>query len=82
MKASESEERSTMPRRPNILFLMADQLAPGFLPAYGHRVVKAPNIDALAERGTSSSSAYCASPLCAPSRFTMMAGRRPADRRL
>ena len=67
-----------MPRRPNILFVMADQMAPAFLPIHGHRLVKAPNIEALADRGTVFDSAYCASPLCAPSRFSMMAGRRPA----
>jgi choline-sulfatase len=67
-----------MTRRPNILFVMADQMAPGFLPIHGHKLVKAPNIEALADRGTVFDSAYCASPLCAPSRFSMMAGRRPA----
>ena len=67
-----------MTRRPNILFVMADQMAPGFLPIHGHKLVKAPNIEALADRGTVFESAYCASPLCAPSRFSMMAGRRPA----
>ena len=67
-----------MPKHPNILFVMADQMAPAFLPIHGHRLVKAPNIEALADRGTVFDSAYCASPLCAPSRFSMMAGRRPA----
>ena len=38
-------------RTPNILILMADQLTAGALPAYGNPVVKAPNIDKLAERG-------------------------------
>jgi choline-sulfatase len=63
-----------MAKRLNVLFLMADQLAATFLPAYGNRVVKSPNIDALAEKGVRFDSFYCASPLCAPSRFTMMAG--------
>jgi len=67
-----------MARKPNILFVMADQLAAGFLPVHGHRVVKAPHLSALAERGVVFDSAYCASPLCAPSRFAMMAGRLPA----
>jgi choline-sulfatase len=63
-----------MAKRLNVLFLMADQLAAPFLPAYGQRVVKSPNIDALAEQGVVFENFYCASPLCAPSRFTMMAG--------
>ena len=67
-----------MPQRPNILFVMADQMAPGFLPIHGHKLVKAPNIERLAQRGVVFESAYCASPLCAPSRFSMMAGRLPS----
>src|SRR5438477_12015147 len=67
-----------MTKRPNILFVMADQMAPAFLPMHGHPVVKTPHLSALAERGTVFDSAYCPSPLCAPSRFSMMAGRRPA----
>jgi choline-sulfatase len=57
---------------------MADQLAAQALPAYGHRVVQAPHITALAERGARFESAYCASPLCAPSRFALMTGRLPS----
>ncbi|MGH6946582.1 MAG: choline-sulfatase [Kiloniellales bacterium] len=64
-----------MSGKPNILFVMADQLAASFLPAYGHPLVKAPNIDRLAEAGTIFEQAYTASPLCAPARMTMMAGR-------
>ena len=41
-----------MNRRPNILVVMADQLAGPYLPSYGHAVVRAPNHDRLAERGT------------------------------
>ncbi|MEE8532663.1 MAG: choline-sulfatase [Alphaproteobacteria bacterium] len=59
---------------PNILFVMADQLAAPALPAYGHGVVKAPHLDALAAGGVVFDNAYCNSPLCAPSRFSMFAG--------
>ena len=65
-------------RPPNIVLLMADQLAASFLPVYGHPLVRAPHIDSLARAGTVFESAYCASPLCAPSRFAMLAGRRAA----
>ncbi len=54
---------------------MADQLAASFLPSYGHPVVQAPALDRLAERGVRFTSAYTSSPLCAPSRFAMMAGQ-------
>ncbi len=67
-----------MPRQPNILILMADQLTPGALSAYGGRVAKTPHIDRLAERAAVFDSAYCNSPLCAPSRFSFMAGQAPA----
>ncbi len=61
--------------RPNILLVMADQLAPHFTSAYGHPVVKTPHLDRLAARGARFDAAYCHSPLCAPARFTMLAGR-------
>jgi choline-sulfatase len=54
---------------------MVDQLAAGWLPAYGHSVVQAPNITALAREGVVFESAYCASPLCAPSRAALLTGR-------
>ena len=62
-------------KAPNILLIMADQLAPQFTGAYGHPVVKTPHMDALAARGMRFDSAYCNSPLCAPSRFSFMAGQ-------
>ena len=67
-----------MPRKPNILILMADQLTPAALPAYGNRVARTPHLDALAQRSVVFRSAYCNSPLCAPSRFSFMSGRLPS----
>lgn len=67
-----------MARKPNLLILMADQLGASALPAYGNRVAKTPHVDALAENGVVFQSAYCNSPLCAPSRFTFMTGRLPS----
>lgn len=68
-----------MARRPNIVLIMADQLAPQFLPCYGHGVVKTPTIDRLADNGVTFDAAYTNSPLCAPSRFVMMSGRLPSQ---
>ena len=56
---------------------MADQLTAPALPSYGHPVVKAPNITALADRGVLFENAYCNAPICAPSRFSMLSGRLP-----
>ncbi len=64
-----------MPATPNIVVVMADQLAPQFCGAYGHPVAKTPHIDALAARGMRFDAAYCNSPLCAPSRFAFMSGQ-------
>jgi choline-sulfatase len=65
-------------KAPNILFVMADQLAAQALPAYGHPVVKAPRIAELASGGVVFDNAYCNSPLCAPSRFSMLSGLMPS----
>jgi choline-sulfatase len=60
---------------PNIVLVMADQLAPHFTGTYGHPLVRTPSMDSLAERGVRFDAAYCHSPLCAPSRYSMMTGR-------
>jgi choline-sulfatase len=69
-------------KAPNILIVMADQMAPAFLPIYGHPLVRAPNIEALAREGVVFDSAYCASPLCAPSRASFMSGLLPSRSRV
>ena len=63
--------------QPNILFVMADQMAAAPLPCYGGRVVKAPHLLSLADAGVVFDAAYCNSPICAPSRFSMLSGRLP-----
>jgi choline-sulfatase len=64
--------------RPNLLLIMVDQLAAAWLPVYGHPVVQAPAISALARAGVVFENAYCASPLCAPSRASVLSGRLPS----
>jgi choline-sulfatase len=63
--------------QPNILFIQADQLAAAPLPFHGGRVVQAPHLQALAQASAVFDAAYCNSPICAPSRFSMMSGRLP-----
>ena len=65
-------------RRSNVLLVMADQLAAGWLPAYGHSAVHAPNLTALAEGASVFESAYCPAPLCAPSRAGLLSARLPS----
>ena len=67
-----------MPRKPNLLILMADQLSALALPAYGNRIARTPHIDALAAHGVVFQSAYCNSPLCAPSRAAFLTARLPS----
>ena len=64
--------------RPNVLLIMADQLAASWLPAYGHAIVHAPNLTALSQEGVTFEHAYCPSPLCAPSRSAMLTGQLPS----
>ena len=67
-----------MPARPNLLILMADQLTASVLPAYGGKVAKTPHLNGLAETGVVFESFYCNSPLCAPSRYSWLAGQLPS----
>lgn len=68
-----------MTARPNIVLIQADQLAAAALGAYGNAVVQSPHLDALAQEGITFDRAYCNSPLCAPSRASMMTGQLPSQ---
>lgn len=68
---------SPKPAAPNILFIQVDQLMAQALPIHGGRIALTPHLDALAARSTVFDAAYCNSPICAPSRFSMMTGRLP-----
>ena len=69
-------------KAPNVLIVMADQMAPAFLPVYGHAMTRAPNMLALARSGVVFNSAYCNSPLCSPSRASFMSGLLPSRTRV
>lgn len=64
-------------KKPNILFIAVDDLNDwvGFLD--GNRQTITPNLDRLAARGVKFNRAYCAAPLCNPSRAALMTGKRP-----
>jgi len=64
------------PSRPNVLFLICDDLNCD-LGCYGHPLVKSPNIDRLARRGVRFANTYCQYPLCGPSRASFMTGLYP-----
>ncbi|QDS69905.1 hypothetical protein FKW77_001021 [Venturia effusa] len=66
--------------KPNVLFIMADQLTANLLKMHDPKsVIKTPNLDKLAETGVVFDSAYCNSPLCAPSRFCLVSGKLPSE---
>lgn len=63
--------------KPNILFINVDQLRFDSVGANGNRLVKTPNIDAIAEKGISFSRAYTPLPSCCPARQTLLSGMMP-----
>jgi len=63
---------------PNIVFILADDLGGHDLGCYGSTFHQTPNIDRLAERGMLFTDAYSASPLCSPTRSSIMTGLAPA----
>src|SRR6188474_2327720 len=70
------------PGCPNLLVIMADQHSPHVLGCAGDPVVRTPHLDALAARGVRFQNAYCAFPLCAPSRASFMTGQTPTALRV
>lgn len=68
-------DTSNFTDKPNILVIMADQMTPFMLGAYGHPQVQTPNLDALAQRGTRFDAAYSPIPICVPARAAMMSGQ-------
>lgn len=68
--------RSAEPTRPNVLFLIADDLNTA-LSGYGHPQCKTPNLDRLAERGVKFQNMHCQYPVCGSSRASLMSGLYP-----
>ncbi len=64
--------------RPNVLYIMADDLGWGDLSCYGRPDYKTPNLDRLASEGVRFTHAYSAAPVCTPTRCAFVTGRYPA----
>jgi len=65
-------------RRPNIIFILADDLGWGDLSCYGRPDYRTPNLDRLASQGVRFTDAYSASAICTPTRCAFFTGRYPA----
>ena len=63
-----------MPQKPNILFLMPDQLRADFLSCYGASFIQTPHIDSLAQKGVRYANACSPSPICVPARSVLLSG--------
>ena len=60
--------------KPNIIFILSDDLAMGDLGCYGQKLIKTPALDKMAAEGTRFTQAYCGTSVCAPSRASLMTG--------
>src|SRR3954470_159132 len=61
--------------RPNIVFIIADDLGYGDLGCYGQKLIRTPNVDRLAAGGVKFTQAYAGETVCAPSRAALMTGQ-------
>lgn len=67
------------PERPNIIFILADDLGIGDLSCFGSKHVKTPNIDRLSETGTTFTQCYAGSGISSPSRCALMTGKNTGN---
>jgi arylsulfatase A-like enzyme len=68
--------------KPNILFILADDLGYGDLGCYGQKEIATPNLDQLAASGMRFTQFYCGSTVCAPSRCALMTGKHTGHARI
>lgn len=72
----------TAQTKPNIVYILADDLGYGDLSCYGQKFFKTPTLDSLARHGIRFTQHYTGSPVCAPSRASLMTGRDPGHSRV
>ena len=73
--AAAASKDGSQQQRPNIIYIMCDDMGYGDLACYGQQLIETPNIDKLASQGMLFTQAYAGSPVSAPSRATFMTGQ-------
>src|SRR6056297_3141327 len=73
--AGQKSKRKGQQGKPNIIFLMADDLGFGDVGFNGNKHIKTPNLDKMASQGTVLDRFYAAAPLCSPTRGSCLTGR-------
>ena len=63
------------PAKPNLIFILSDDLAQGDLGCYGQKLIQTPRLDRMAREGTRYLQGYCGTTVCAPSRASLVTGR-------
>jgi arylsulfatase A-like enzyme len=63
--------------KPNIIFILADDLGYAELGCYGQKKIRTPNLDRMAGEGMRFTQNYCGNAVCAPSRCVLMTGKHP-----
>jgi arylsulfatase A-like enzyme len=76
------KQDSVKEQKPNIIYILADDLGYGELGVYGQKKIKTPNIDALAASGILFTQHYSGAPVCAPSRYMLMTGKHAGHARI
>jgi arylsulfatase A-like enzyme len=77
-----SDLRAAEPTRPNVLFILTDDLGWGDLGCYGNRFVRTPNLDRLAREGTLFTNFYVCGSVCSPSRCAFFTGTYPSRQKI
>ncbi len=78
---ADSPQKATA-ERPNIIFILADDMGYGDLACYGNQYIQTPNIDRLARSGTTFTQAYAGSGISSPSRCSLMTGKNSGNTRI
>ena len=81
-QAADGQPQKATAERPNIIFILADDMGYGDLACYGNKYIQTPNIDRLAATGTSFTQAYAGSGISSPSRCALMTGKNTGNTRI